>query len=421
MARLIPMSATTNAAQASRETTDGLAKMRILFVDDEEMVLRMLRIAVASMREAWEASFVTSGREALDLLAKETFDMVISDMRMPGMTGAQLLNEVFRLYPGTFRVILTGFVEQEKVMETVGTAHQFLSKPFQLDSLKELLLRAASLRQRLRGQQARVLVSKTGCVPSIPEVYFKILDALQAPECPVERIGEIAATDPGLTSKILQLVNSAFFGFASQISSPSEAVILLGTGTIRSLALTCRLFSAFKVEHSNYFSVEQVWTHSLRVARLAERISRVERANNLIVDQAFTAGLLHDIGKLILANSFASAYLELVGRSVKDQRPLSEIEGEALKTTHAEVGACLLQLWGLPSSLVEAVLWHEQPASASVEGFSAVTAVHVANFLDHEANSHAGDGSPTPLDAAYLARINLGQRLDLWREHCVEG
>src|SRR5205807_1989362 len=102
---------------------------------------------------------------------------------------------------------------------------------------------------------------------------------------------EIATTDPGLTSKLLQLVNSAFFGFASQVSNANEAVMLLGTGTIRSLALTCRVFSAFKAESAMASSLEHIWPHSLRVARAAEHIARLEHSNNVVAEQAFTAGL----------------------------------------------------------------------------------------------------------------------------------
>jgi putative nucleotidyltransferase with HDIG domain len=392
------------------------ARLRILFVDDEDMVLRMLQIAVATMKGQWEASFISSGRDALALLARDTFDIVVSDMRMPEMNGAQLLNEVFKLYPATFRVILTGFVEQERVMESLGTAHQFLSKPFQLDALKELLLRAGSLRQRLQNHQARLIISQTGCVPSVPDIYFKILDALQEPDCPVERIAEIASTDPGLTSKLLQLVNSAFFGFSSQVSSAKEAVMLLGTGTIRSLALTCRLFSAFKIEPSGDFTLEKIWTHSWKVARAAEQIARLEQSGNVVIEQAFTAGLLHDIGKLILANSLRTEYLALVRRAAHEKCALSLLEDKALGATHAEVGACLLQLWGLPSPLIEAVLCHEQPGELPIDGFSPVVAVHVANALDHETRAD-DDGVGNALDTAWLDRLHLGPRLEVWRHH----
>lgn len=414
------MSSSTGEPEAIPEKRLPQFRLKILFVDDEDMVLRMLGVAIVSMGGEWQGSYARSGPEALELLARETFDMVVSDMRMPGMSGAQLLNEVFRLYPATFRIILTGFVEQSRVMESVGTAHQFLSKPFELDRLKELLQQAATLGARLRDPRLRTIVAKTGCVPSVPNVYLEILKALQAPDCPVERIAEITASDPGLTSKILQLVNSAFFGSGSQITSANEAVMFLGTGTIRSLALTCGLFSAFPVMHGSAFSVDQLWAHSMRVACIAERICRLERSGAAVIEQAFTAGILHDIGKLILAHSLASEYLPLLCRSDRERRRLSDLERATLGATHAEVGACLLQLWGLPSPLIEAVLWHEQPADAPANGLSPLTAVSVANVLDHETTEAPCGGDTKILDAGHLDRLGLGARLELWREHCVD-
>jgi len=392
------------------------SKSRILFVDDEDMVLRMLRLAMSTQSDSWEPSFAASGAEALKLLSEGSYDMVVSDMRMPGMTGAQLLNEIFRLYPSTFRVILTGFVEQERVMESVGTAHQILSKPFQLDVLKELLSRAASLKQRLQSRRARLIIAQTGCVPSVPDVYFKILDALQEPDCPVERIADIAANDPGLTSKLLQLVNSAFFGFGSTVSAPREAVMLLGTGTIRSLALTCGLFSAFSPEISRELDLQEIWAHSWRVARAAERIARSERSDTVVIEQAFTAGLLHDLGKLIFANALHSEYVSAVQSAAAESRPLSELENEKFEATHAEVGACLLQLWGLPTPLVEAVLHHEQPDGERCEGFSPLLAVHVANALDHESRP-SKPPQPVPLNVTFLEQSGLAPRLNAWRQH----
>lgn len=394
------------------------ARLRILFVDDEEMVLRMLRAAVASMAGQWEAAYAGSGQEALDLLRGQTFDMVVSDMRMPGMNGAELLNEVFRLYPATFRVILTGFVEQSHVMETVGTAHQFLSKPFELNRLKELLKRAGTLRDRLSDPKLRQIVAQTGCVPVVPRVYFEILSALQNPECDIEGIAKIVATDPGLTSKILQLVNSAFFGLASPIAHPAEAVMVLGTGMVRSLALSDGVFSAFPAHHAEGFSVEHLWGHSVRVARLAERICRFEHADAGTVEQAFTGGLLHDVGKLMLAHSLPSEYPSLLNRAAKENRPLTGIESATLKATHAEIGACLLQLWGLPAPLVETVLWHEQPESAPADGVSPLIAVGAANILDHQSSDDPAN--PAALETGWLDRLGLQACLERWRQHCLE-
>ncbi len=393
--------------------------LSILFVDDEEMVLRMLRAAVASLEGQWQASYANSGAEALELLGKQPFDIVVSDMRMPGMTGAQLLNEVFRLYPATFRVILTGYVQEQRVMESVGTAHQFLSKPFELHRLKDLLYRTANLRSRLRNEPVRTIVSGTASVPSVPTIYFEILNALQAPDCPAEAIADIVTTDPGLTSKVLQLVNSAFFGVSSEVSNAKEAVLLLGTGTIRALALTCGLFSAFPVQRDGGFSIDQLWSHSLLVARIAERICRFEQTNTAVIEQAFTAGVLHDMGKLMLAHALPSQYLPLLRQALAEPRRLSELEQASLGTTHPEAGACLLQLWGLPSSLTEAVLWHEQPQEAPADGLGPTLAVTVANVLAYESTASANNSSNI-MSSGYLQKLGLTSRLELWRQHCVD-
>jgi HD-like signal output (HDOD) protein/ActR/RegA family two-component response regulator len=394
----------------------GKAKMRVLFVDDEAMVLQMLRLATAAQRNEWETAFAQSGTEALELMAKQPFDVVVSDMRMPGMSGAQLLNETLRLHPATFRIILTGFVEQDEASKCIGSTHQFLSKPFELQTLRGVLSRANRVRELLRRHEVRTLVARNGSLPSIPELYFKILEALQAPDCPVERIAEIVKTDPAMTAKMLQLVNSAFFGFARQVANAEEAVMLLGTGRIRSLALTLHLFSVFDFDPKDGFSIEQIWNHSLRVAQMAERIARQEEANEVVVDQAFTAGLLHDLGMLMLANDAQFNYTETLGRARRENRLLEDLEREVYQGSHAEIGAALLDLWSLPLGLVEAVLWHSAPSGAQQTSFSAVTAVSIANFLAQEANPESSWGPPCGLDIASLERLGLQERVEVWRE-----
>lgn len=390
-------------------------KTRILFVDDESMVLDMLRMAVRVMKQTWEPAFASSGQEAIELLAKQPHDVVMSDLRMPGMSGAQLLNEVMKRYPATVRIVLSGFAELEMVMRCVGSTHQFLTKPVDMAALIALLQRVANLRQRLHSAEIRELVGGKESLPSIPEVYFEILDALAEPDCPVERIGQIVASDPGLTTKLLQLVNSAFFGFAHEVSNAEEATLLLGTGTIRSLALTLHLFSAFKTPAVEGCSLEQIWTHSLRVARLARRIATIEGADEGVTEQAFTAGLLHDVGKLVLAERKAAPYLELVARARKENRPLMAVESEALPATHAEVGAYLVDLWGLPVPLVEAVNWHHTPGAANSKGFDALTAVHVANVLEQNSLIGASRANLSQLDMPYLQRLKLEHRVEVWQ------
>ena len=391
------------------------AKARVLFVDDEPLVLNLLRQAVKMMHQDWEGVFASSGDEALKHMAAQPFDVIVSDMRMPGMSGAQLLNEVMRLYPATVRIVLSGYAEQETVLRCVGSTHQFLAKPVDFRALSAMLKRVTNLRQRLHSEEIRQLVGQKKSLPALPKVYFEILDALAEPDCSVERIGQIVATDPGLTAKLLQLVNSAFFGFAHEVSSAEEATVLLGTGTIRSLALSLHLFSAFEIPKTEGCSLEEIWSHSLRVARLAQRIAHLEGADETLLEEAFTSGLLHDIGKLLLADCPSTHYLDLFVQAHKENRSLLELETQALHATHAEVGAYLLDLWGLPLPLVEAVAWHHAPAQAGSAVFSALTAVHVANVLEHTGQANPAPANLNQLDQSYLEQLSLGNRVEAWQ------
>ncbi len=398
------------------------AKTRILFVDDDPLILNMLELALQTMNEEWETEFAPSGEDALARMAKQPYDVVVSDMIMPGMSGAELLNEVMQRHPATIRLILSSFADQETALMCVGAAHQFLSKPFTLGALKASLVRVHHLRTRVGNPEIRDLVNRKGSLPSIPAVYFEILSALQKPDCPTQDLGDIVAKDPALTSKLLQLVNSAFFGFANSVSNPHEAVLLLGVGTIRSLALSTQLFSAFKANEFKNSPLEQVWTHSLQVGQVAQRLAQWETGDQELMEQAFTAGTLHDVGKLILAANLPETYPALLSQA--RQQPLLTLEQEALHATHADAGAYLLDLWGLPAPLVEAVAWHHQPAQTDHLTFSPLTAVHIANVLVHEAHAPAPDGLDTPapvLDADYLAGLGLADHLESWRAELALG
>ena len=372
------------------------SKTRILFVDDEPSILELLDLTVGTMPGAWETRLAESGEKALNLMEKESFNVVVSDMRMPGMNGAQLLNEVMRRYPATSRIILSGYADQQELLRCVGATHQFLAKPCELSVLQATLTRIQGLRERLRSEEIQQLVSRKSSIPSIPAVYFKIAEALQQPDCPVERIAEAVASDPGLTARILQLVNSAFFGYAREVSNAEEAVMLLGVGRIRTLALTAHLFNSFEHVVSEHWSVEKTWNHSVRTGQWAKRIADLEHQDEHLAEQAFTAGILHDAGKLILLNNLLTNYLDIIARAVKENRPLIEVERERLGTTHANVGAYLLDLWGLPLPLVEAVALHHEPGKTGQLVFSPLTAVHAANVLEQEARRLESEGGLEP-------------------------
>jgi putative nucleotidyltransferase with HDIG domain len=388
------------------------AKSRILFVDDEPHLLKMLQMALHRMTE-WDASFVESGEAALALMETRQFDVVISDMRMPRMSGAQFLNEVMRRSPRTLRIILSGFADQALVMSCIGATHQYLTKPCSLETLRAVLRRLRKLNTRLNSPELKELTGKIVSLPSIPSLYYSIMDALQDPNCSTDRIGEVVSSDPAMTAKLLQLVNSAFFGFARNVSSSAEAVQLLGLDRIRGLALSLLIFNAFESRKLQALSIEAVWKHSLKTALGAQRIAQMETDDEAIGEQSFTAGLLHDLGKLIFADSLPEKYAAALSQSTKEKRPLVQQEIQTFGASHAELGAYVLEMWGLPVPLVEAVAWHHAPGDAESPDFGPLTTVHVANAL------FASDNTARSTDFVskdYLNAIGKADRLAEWHK-----
>jgi HD-like signal output (HDOD) protein/ActR/RegA family two-component response regulator len=390
-------------------------KKRILFVDDESLVLEGLQRMLRSMRADWEMVFVQSGSKALELMAQDPFDVVISDMRMPGMNGAELLAEVLKRFPKTVRLVLSGHADRDLVMKCVGSTHQYLSKPCQPEELKAAIARAGDLDLSLRDQGLRHLISRMDRLPSMPSLYVEIVDKLQDPEIGVDDIGAIVAKDMAMTAKILKLVNSAFFGLGRQISSPAEAVTYLGMDTIKSLVLSIHAFSQFATVKVGTFSIDALWVHSQNTAGLAKEIARMEEAEQKLMDEAFVAGLLHDTGKLVLASNFLEQYDQVSQAGHNGSLALLTAEENTFGANHAEVGGYLLGLWGLPVPVVEAIALHHQPGMCPHQAFSPLTAVHVADALVDFQAAQGKDSVPEGLDLNYLAMLGLDSRLEHWR------
>jgi HD-like signal output (HDOD) protein/CheY-like chemotaxis protein len=389
---------------------------RILFVDDEPMILQGLQRTLRCMRNEWDMAFVGSGAEALEIMAKKPFDAVITDMRMQGMNGAELLSIVMKRYPKTIRLILSGHADKELILQCVGTAHQYLAKPCEIDLLKRTLQRATTMESTLKSEKLRALVSQLECLPSIPTIYMELVDRIRDPEVSLEDVGASIAKDVGLTAQILKLVNSAFFGLSQQLSTTTEAVSYLGVETVKSLLLSVHAFAQFKDVKIEGFSIESVSTHGLETAAMAKAIALAENAENLIRDQSFVAGMLHDVGKIILASNFTAQCKRAI--ELSRQRPCRvwEAEQEIFGADHAEVGGYLLGLWGLPVPVVEAIAQHHQPANSLDQTFNPLTAVHVANAFIHECIDPTGGLAQDSIDLAYLNELGLPDRLGVWRE-----
>jgi len=391
-------------------------KKQIIFVDDDPLVLQGLQRMLRHMREQWEMEFVTSGFAALERMAQHPCDIIVTDMLMPGMNGAALLNEVMRMYPQTIRLILSGHADKELIMRCVGTTHQYLSKPCDAGILKATILRATGLDETLHNEALRRLVSQIDRVPSLPALYFEIVKELDSSEASMSQIAGIIAKDIGMTAKILKLVNSAFFGIARRLSDAQEAVSFLGVETIKSLVLSIQAFSQLDKASLPGFSPEVLWHHSLEVATMAKTIARAEHAELEVADESFTAGLLHDAGQLMLAGNFKARYTAMLQSARQQGLPLCEAETAEFGASHEDVGGYLLGLWGLPVPVAEAVALHHHPNRSRLRAFCPLTAVHAANALARRPTDPADRLLETPVDAGYLESLNLGGRFEVWRQ-----
>jgi HD-like signal output (HDOD) protein len=392
----------------------------ILFVDDEVNVLQGLQRMLYPMRREWKLSFASSGVKALDIMAKKHVDIIVSDMRMPGMDGAALLAEVKRRFPDTLRFVLTGQSESEAIYRTVGDAHQFLSKPCKPALLKECIDRAIGLKDLLANDAIRSLVTQIGTLPPVPAVYEHLCEELKRDRSSVVDIGKIIEGDPAMAAKILKLVNCAGLGVGQQVSSVRQAVTLLGLDTIKALVLVAGLLSYAGTLSTRCFSIESLRQHSLEVANFARLICHREAMPKDVQDEAYTAGVLHDAGMLVMAMALRGDYDRAHDYAVENGVTLAEAEMELYGCTHAGVGAYLIGIWGLPTPIVEAVAYHHHPSTCAGMAFTPLTAVHVADVTTALSHGEHFTYRPPRLDADYLRKLGIDDQFEAWKEVCLE-
>ena len=389
---------------------------QLLFVDDETKLLDGLKRSLRPMRHEWNMTFVASGAEALMALEQAPFDVIISDMRMPGMDGAQLLNEVQQRYPQIVRIVLSGHSDKEMIYQSIAAAHQYLDKPCESELLQAAVMRACALRELLGNDSLRGLVTGMRQIPSQPTLYAEIRREAESTTASIGTIGAIISKDMGMTAKILQLVNSAFFGLRGTVSTAVQAVNLLGLDTVQALVLIVHVFSQFTSSRSSLFSMDRLLAASLETGSLAREIAKAEQAPALVVEQAYTAGLLHDVGSLVFAANVLGRYDATLKTAHDKDIPVWEVERQEFGASHADVGAYLLGLWGLGDPIVEAVAFHHHPSDCMGKTFSPLTAVHVANVLQQELSQQVTEGAASQIDSTYLETLHMTDRLPHWRE-----
>ena len=395
----------------------------ILFVGTDPGLAEAFRAEFDNPPGVWPIALAGTAAEALARLEEEPFEAVVVESQLPDGPGMQLLDAIMRRHSHPVRILRGGALDSENTLKGLGKAHYYLLEPCEPATLLSLLEEAGTTRARSSSEALCRVVGQMRHLPSPPAIYFQVLQAVQAEEASLDQVGQLILQDPALSGKLLQLANSAVFGLQLKVIHPVEAIGYVGLETTKALLLLAHTFSFFEDLERTPFSMESLGRHSLAVGRAAQRMAQAEGAAPDLRDQAFTAGLLHDLGKLFFAANLPREFNAAMELARAEGGGLWQAERQIFGTDHAEVAGYVLGTWHLPSPIVQAVAWHHCPGQNpnQVPEFTPLTAVHVANALERQAGDEPDGQVPSAIDAAYLEQLGLGDRLGEWITPGVEG
>jgi len=341
-------------------TASGAPRQRVLFVDDEPAILEALRGVLRPQRREWDMVFALGGPAGLHEIETSKFDVVVTDMRMPVIDGAALLTRVKELQPHAVRLVLSGQTDSQTALKSVFTAHQFLAKPCDTEKLRNVVKRCCELNEMLAADELKSLCADVSVLPAAPATYLAISKVLGNPSSSISDVARIVEREPTLCAKVLQVVNSAFFGLPRAVSNVSQAATYLGTLALRDLSLAMETMAGLQkgkrpLPQASYSAFQ---INALAVGLLGRRFFAGDRRK---ADDAFVAGMLRDMGHLVLAT-----------------RPAGP---DVVSAPHAALSAYLLGLWGIPHSVLEAVAFHEHPERVEHDRLEVVDVVNLADAL----------------------------------------
>ncbi len=372
----------------------------------------LLRPAVEN---GWELCFATDGPAALDELARAPVEVMLVDANMAKMSGATLLKKVQERDPAVVRILLSGHTGLDVLRTALPYAHQFLPKPCDGQLLRSTLESACRLRSLLSRPEMRQLVGSSNELPSAPRTFIELTNALANPGTSARAVTEIIERDIAISARVLQLVSSAFYGLPRAVTSIGGAVAYLGVEVIKAIVLSVEVSRMFPLSQTiPEFSVDALQQHGTRVSQFAKRILGQEPGGDVLL----VAGLLQDAGQLVLASRAASRFAIALSTAASRKQPLAEVETNSFGATHAEIGAYLLGLWGLPPRIVSAVANHLEPQRSGTRIFDPASALYVANLLVVDPDVPALDPLPphtVAIDLAFLRQVGVAHQLEEWR------
>ncbi len=374
-----------------------------------------------ALGDGWHATSVSSEADALAQLEQHSFDALLVDFNLGSPDASPLLNQAWEKCPQTVRFLLAYEADLALVAAYVSGPHEILPKPVELATLRSRIESGVAPEGPACNQSGGDPGTGVDASPAVPAVYAEVLKALETPAVTKRQVGEIIARDAALTSEVLRLTKSACRALPNNITDPVKAVESLGLEPVKALVMALRFLAEHSHSRPAYLSLEKLWQHSTNVAQIARDLMLFETKDRVQVAEALVAGLLHNLGKVVLAANFDDLYGRVHSLARKQPVALWDIEKEMFGANHGEIGACLVGMWNMPSAVVQAVALHLEPPLGENQHLTTLAAVHIANVLEHEMQPSDEFRVAPVFNAPFLNELGLLERLPVWRAVFASG
>jgi HD-like signal output (HDOD) protein/CheY-like chemotaxis protein len=397
----------------SRDGQPRITALRVLYLEEDPRLVAEL-INYLGGKSDWDVAHAKTPADARAIASKQPIDVALISATMADIDPVAVAEELTKVHKKISIFILAPDADSGGGLAYASGRFQWLTKPSPPEAVVSSIERMATLVSWLSNNTTIDLVAGLHSLPTMPSNYQGVIRAIHSPHSSVQEIADAVEKDMGITSRVLQVANSAYYGYSKKITSPMEASMLLGIDTLKSLVRYTHVLNNFPQTPATNAVFDAVWRHSAGVAAVARKIALLKTGDDTLGDEAFTAGLLHDIGKVVLTSLRGDEYKQVIRQAAESKTPIHMIERIKMQTTHAETGAYLLSLWGIPFSILEAVAWHHYPRECKDKKFSALTAVHVANVAEHQRQQSDTDKQIPKLDELYLRECGVWDEAQDW-------
>jgi HD-like signal output (HDOD) protein len=393
----------------------GVLPTQVLLLDTGHGALAKLMPALQAEAPDTGYLLVNDPEAARELVARRDISIVVADFGADTGACSAFFLAIGRDKPGSIRVAVVPDAASLTDGFSNGGAHYCLSADSDARELSAVLERGRVVWERMQ-QTPRLaeILSGLDIIPTPPAMYFDIRDALEQESSTVQTIARLVERDPALAAKTLKVANSGFYALPRTVADLVQAIGLIGTDTVMALALSAHLFEHLPLPGVN---LDKLWLHGLAISTLARFIAREEGGDRPTINASGVAGLLHDVGGLLLLANFPAEYQRVLRMAGGDETTLLELEQAHLGVGHPELGGLLLSLWNLPDEVVAAVAAHHAgDITAAKERGLVVFAVNIAEALLQDCHERdPGDDTESRLSG--LAVLDQG-KVSSWRNAC---